>query len=326
MARVQQRSSLPLAPQTYSASEMQLIISLAEQRLRDLERRADDQVPYSTFDNTAAPTVDDDVDRGFYVGSRWLDTTNDKAYVCADNTDGAAVWLEFQPIDADLTAIAALDKTDGNIIVGNGTTWVAESGATARTSLGLGTGDSPQFTGVEVGHASDTTVTRHSAGNLSIEGNLVYRAGGTDVPVADGGTGASTAETARTSLGVPGLASANTFTAANTFLAVQSLAVSMGDDTATSILLTGDGVFGGGILTYFISAGPQGICRVRVGTVVAAEDIATIGATVAFTTGVLTGTTGTDARFTISAHTDGRIYFENRLGGGRTIRIAVFGS
>jgi len=44
-----------------------------------------------------------------------------------------------QDSDADLTAIAALAKTDGNLIVGNGSTWVAESGATARTSLGLGT-------------------------------------------------------------------------------------------------------------------------------------------------------------------------------------------
>jgi len=45
-----------------------------------------------------------------------------------------------------LNDISLLTPTDGNIIVGNNTTWVAESGATARTSLGLGTGDSPQFT------------------------------------------------------------------------------------------------------------------------------------------------------------------------------------
>lgn len=42
----------------------------------------------------------------------------------------------FQPKDSDLTAIAGLAKTDGSFIVGNGTTWVAESGATARASLG----------------------------------------------------------------------------------------------------------------------------------------------------------------------------------------------
>jgi len=37
-----------------------------------------------------------------------------------------------------LVDIGALAKTDNNFIVGNGTNWVAESGATARTSLGLG--------------------------------------------------------------------------------------------------------------------------------------------------------------------------------------------
>ena len=39
---------------------------------------------------------------------------------------------------ANLTAVAALTVTDGNFIVGNGSTFVAESGATARASLGLG--------------------------------------------------------------------------------------------------------------------------------------------------------------------------------------------
>ena len=52
---------------------------------------------------------------------------------------GLAIGTNVQAYDADLTAIGALAKTDGNFIVGNGTTWVAESGATARTSLGLGT-------------------------------------------------------------------------------------------------------------------------------------------------------------------------------------------
>lgn len=47
-------------------------------------------------------------------------------------------------VDSGLDDIAALAKTDGNIIVGNGTTWVAESGATARTSLGLTIGTDVQ--------------------------------------------------------------------------------------------------------------------------------------------------------------------------------------
>lgn len=47
-----------------------------------------------------------------------------------------------------LSPIAGLAVTDSNFIVGDGTKWVAESSNTARTSLGLGTGDSPTFTGL----------------------------------------------------------------------------------------------------------------------------------------------------------------------------------
>ena len=41
--------------------------------------------------------------------------------------------------NANLTAIGDLSNSDGNFIVGSGSTWVAESGSTARSSLGLGT-------------------------------------------------------------------------------------------------------------------------------------------------------------------------------------------
>ena len=49
-----------------------------------------------------------------------------------------------------------------------------------------------QFTTLEVGHATDTTLARASAGDLSVEANRIFRVGGADVPVADGGTALST--------------------------------------------------------------------------------------------------------------------------------------
>lgn len=68
-------------------------------------------------------------DGGFYF------LTYDSA---ADSSSGA--WICSNPAsNAALNAIAGLTPTDSNFIVGNGTTWVAESGATVRTSLGLGT-------------------------------------------------------------------------------------------------------------------------------------------------------------------------------------------
>ena len=45
--------------------------------------------------------------------------------------------FNFQPVAAALTDIAALSVTDGNFIVGDGSTWVAESGDTAIASLGV---------------------------------------------------------------------------------------------------------------------------------------------------------------------------------------------
>lgn len=42
------------------------------------------------------------------------------------------------------------------------------------------------------------------------------------------------------------------------------------------------------------------------------------------TTGVLSGTTGTDVRFTVSAHTDGKVYLENRLGYAAVVSWTVF--
>ena len=102
------------------------------------------------------------------------------------------IGTDVQAWSTHIDAVAALAKTDGNIIVGDGTTFVAESGATARTSLGVGTGDSPQFTGVNVGHATDTTITRVGAGVIAVEGDTVGMLGTsqtwTGTPTRRGGT------------------------------------------------------------------------------------------------------------------------------------------
>lgn len=85
----------------------------------------------------------------------------------------------------------------------------------------------------------------------------------------------------------------------------------LNDDSATSITPTniqgflllrtaGNGVMA--LATYDAQSGTA-YCGLMAGT-----------ANVAVRTGILSGTTGTDGKFTVSAHTDGKIYFENRLG------------
>ena len=56
----------------------------------------------------------------------------------------ADIGSTVQAYNAKLAAVAGLAVTDGNIIVGNGTTFVAENGATARTSLGVAIGSDVQ--------------------------------------------------------------------------------------------------------------------------------------------------------------------------------------
>src|SRR6185295_497517 len=68
---------------------------------------------------------------------------------------------------ADITVSADID-----------TLMQAASFAAGRTSQGVGTGDSPQFAAVNIGAATDTTVTRVSAGIIAVEGATVYTQGG----------------------------------------------------------------------------------------------------------------------------------------------------
>jgi len=74
---------------------------------------------------------------------------------------GLAIGTNVQAFDADLTTLSNMTHSDGSFIVSDGTQFVLEAGSTARTSLGLGTGDSPQFTSL--------TLT----GNLDVRGEVV---------------------------------------------------------------------------------------------------------------------------------------------------------
>lgn len=123
----------------------------------------------------------------------------DSGWICTSDVGGtlnttAINWSRFfgsglfQASSTLLTNIAALSMIADRMIYGTGTDTVALATLTAagrailddadaaaqRTTLGVGTGDSPQFTAVNLGHASDTTLTRDSAGIMAVEGVPLY--------------------------------------------------------------------------------------------------------------------------------------------------------
>lgn len=84
-------------------------------------------------------------------------------------------------------------STDNRLLRADGTggSTLQDSAVTVDDSGNMSGVAGLGVTTIELGHASDTTLSRLSAGDVGIEGNRIYRASGTDVPLTDGGTGAS---------------------------------------------------------------------------------------------------------------------------------------
>lgn len=87
----------------------------------------DVKVNYSA---TSAPAVTDDSASGYAPGSRWVDLTNDKAYICLDATVGAAVWVEITYNATTVTSLITSTTT------GKQTIWVPVGAMTPATTSG----------------------------------------------------------------------------------------------------------------------------------------------------------------------------------------------
>ena len=94
------------------------------------------------------------------------DTVRDAVRTALDLVPGTDVQVHNSKL-ADIVAITPADDT---FLVGNDTTWVAEAGSTVRTSLGLGTGDSPTFTNGTLTGSLSVAGTSTLTGKVTVAG------------------------------------------------------------------------------------------------------------------------------------------------------------
>lgn len=143
------------------------------------------------INGTTAPTTGDDAADGYSVGSVWVDTTNDKAYVCVDSTTSAAVWQQVSgtgtggitQLTSDVTAGPGSGSVAATIAADAVTNAKLANIATARFKgrVTAGTGDPEDLTGTQATTLLDVfTSTLKGLAPLSGGGTVNFlRADGT---------------------------------------------------------------------------------------------------------------------------------------------------
>lgn len=109
---------------------------------------------------------------------------------------GLAIGTNVQAYDDQLADVAGLAVTDGNFIVGNGTHFVAESGATALTSLGAGSMATQAANAVAITGGTMAAVAISGDGQIDVDLGVAATdtAGiGHDLESEDGGADSGTA-------------------------------------------------------------------------------------------------------------------------------------
>ena len=66
--------------------------------------------------NNTVPGINDDITKGYIVGSIFFDMNNQNKYICTDNTDGAAVWDSFIDEPQNLQEVTDQGATTTNAI------------------------------------------------------------------------------------------------------------------------------------------------------------------------------------------------------------------
>jgi hypothetical protein len=179
------------------------------------------------------------------------------------------IGVDVQAYDAQLADVAGLSPADNNFIVGNGTNFVAESGSTARTSLGLGS--------IATQDSSSVTVTGGSINNTPIGGTTAAAGKFTTLEA----TGVTTVQAG--SVSAPAITTTGDTNTGIFFPAADTIAFAEGGAESMRITADGSVLIGGttdtgqtsGFLTIQRTDGAPGLDMFRNDTSIADTDVLT---------------------------------------------------
>jgi hypothetical protein len=120
----------------------------------------------SNWAASTVPSITDDSGSGYAVGSRWIDTTADKEYVCLDATVNYAVWTETTVSGAtitntELSATTTTSITSKTYVVMDTMTTTPASGTYMVTFSASGSGSSTRNI-MEYSIFKANTIIQHS--------------------------------------------------------------------------------------------------------------------------------------------------------------------
>jgi len=242
-------------------------------------------------------------------------------------------------------------KGAGTVTIGNTSTGAitltrATTLSAALTYGGVTLSNAVTGTGNMVLSASPTLTGTLTAAAASLSGALTY--GGVTLTAGVTGTGSMVLSSSPSFTGTVGMAAGGIFswnsgahtltessgvlTSSGIFVsaAKRSGVVTVADDAATSITIPGHATANGAMVLINFANPPSATYPAGIiycapqGTATAPVTVAWSDATnVAYTTGTLAGTTGTDGKITFSVNADGKLYIENRIGGARIFVYTV---
>ncbi|MDD5062686.1 MAG: hypothetical protein PHN44_10455 [Candidatus Marinimicrobia bacterium] len=148
---------------------------------RLLARHPDLLAERHNYTATADPTVNDDENDYYGVGSVWVNRLTNTVFICCDPTNGAAVWSEVGATEAVESVIDPTANDDIDAGYPTGTTWINQTTNSFFISVDSTTGAAiwnevphHNFNGAAAPTANDDVTAGYDIGSTWIYGTTLY--------------------------------------------------------------------------------------------------------------------------------------------------------